>query len=138
MIIPFEDRPLVYIAGPYSNGDPVWNTNKMIKIGNELQDTGLVTTFVPHLSLFLHAIDPRPYEHWLEWDIALLKRCDALLRVPGLSSGADKEEVYAVQKDMPVFDDQSLLIKWAQEWLFDHGYRYSASQGEWMMPHEGV
>lgn len=113
------DRPLVYLAAPYTNPDPVENTNAVIRQADTLHDTGLVTCVVPHLSLFWHVITPREYDHWLDYDLALLARCDALLRLPGHSSGADKEIKFCLSKErhIPVFYSSGILLDWAKNWV---------------------
>ena len=46
-------------------------------------------------------------ETWLDYDRHLLVRCDALLRVPGVSHGADLEDEFARAMDIPVIRSQS-------------------------------
>jgi len=108
----FYERPLVYIAGPYTHPDPVVNTRNAIIAGDELQETGLVTCFVPHLSLIQHMVAPHDLDHWYEYDLAMLRRCDALLRLTGESSGADKEMAFARAQQIPVFLNAVSLITW--------------------------
>src|SRR4051812_42814019 len=91
----YEDRPLVYIAGPYTNPDPVANTHGVIRLASEMIDEGLVTPVIPHLTLLWHLVSPRPLDFWYAYDVALLRRCDALFRVEGASSGADMEVDFA-------------------------------------------
>ena len=88
------DRGLVYIAGPYTHPDPVENTRKAIDAWQVLMDAGF-TPIVPHLSLFTHLVYPHPPEYWYEYDLRLLDRCDIMLRLPGESWGADREEEHA-------------------------------------------
>lgn len=112
----FHERPLVYIAGPYTNGDPVENTHHTIEVANHLHDSGLATCIVPHISLFWHVITPKPYTHWLAYDIALLKVCHALLRLRGDSDGADDEVKWAIDHNIPVFYSIATLLEWAKGW----------------------
>jgi nucleoside 2-deoxyribosyltransferase len=108
----------VYIAGPYSNPDPLGveiNVCKAIDAGEEIEDAGLVA-FIPHLSHFRHQRRPRSYEHWMAADFALLDRCDALLRMPGPSKGADREVAFAGNRGIPVFNDEAALLTWAGGW----------------------
>jgi len=91
----------IYIAGPYSS-DPEGNTKEAIRIGNRMKDMGN-TPFIPHLTHFWELQHSRPYEEWLEYDIEWLKFCEILLRFPGESSGADKEEVFARASGIPVY-----------------------------------
>jgi len=109
-----HERPLVYIAGPYAHPDPVANTHNAVKMADGLHATGLVTCVVPHLSLLWHAISPQPPEHWYDYDLAILARCDALYRIPGPSTGADHEVAFAEDRArIPVFHAQTDLIDWA-------------------------
>lgn len=93
--------PLIYLAGPYTHPDPVENTHHMIRIADALLDLDVVP-IVPHLSMFWHLLCPRPYGDWLTYDLHLLLRCDAVLRVPGVSSGADGELRVARRLGIPV------------------------------------
>jgi hypothetical protein len=54
---------------------------------------------------------PRPYEFWLELDNQFLPFCEAVLRLPGLSSGADKEVVLAQEIGIPVFTEIAELVR---------------------------
>ncbi len=92
----------VYVAGPYTKGDPCVNTHAAIQAGNLLLDAGHAP-FVPHLSHFWHTTTPRPYEDWMRLDFAFVEVCDALVRLPGESSGADREVEHARRFDVPVF-----------------------------------
>lgn len=111
----YEDRPLVYIAGPYTHPDPVANTHAVIALATELVDEGLVTPLVPHLTLLWHIVAPRPLEFWYAYDVALLRRCDALFRLDGSSSGADMEVEFATTHEIPVFTKREDLTAWATE-----------------------
>ena len=113
----YEDRPLVYIAGPYTHPDPVANTNAVIAVASELIDEGLVTPLVPHLTLLWHLVAPRPLDFWYAYDVALLRRCDALFRIEGVSSGADMEVEFAATHRIPVFTGRDELNAWAIERL---------------------
>jgi nucleoside 2-deoxyribosyltransferase len=113
----YVDRPLVYIAGPYTHPDPVANTHAVITFASELIDEGLVTPVVPHLTLLWHAVSPRPLDFWYAYDVALLRRCDALFRVEGASSGADMEIEFAEANGIPVFTIRDQLNEWALERL---------------------
>jgi len=96
-------KPLVYVAGPYTEPDPVENTRAAFDAGSRLLDTALVVAYVPHMSMFWHFLHPRPYADWLELDLEIVDRCDALLRLPGKSPGADREVERAQRRGIPVF-----------------------------------
>jgi hypothetical protein len=108
-------KPLVYVAGPYSQPDPVENMNKAVHIANGLLATGEVTPYIPHLSGFWHAITPKPYDFWLAYDLEIMARCDAVFRFTGESAGADKEVIQAAEWDIPVFHDIDSLTAWARD-----------------------
>ena len=80
----------IYVAGPYSNGDPVINTRKAIEAGEQLRALGFVP-FIPHLTHLWHLISPHGIDYWYAYDDEWLRKCDALLRLPGDSEGADDE-----------------------------------------------
>jgi hypothetical protein len=60
--------------------------------------------FVPHLFWHLELWFPRRVEAWLDLDKAWLERCDAILRLPGESVGADLEMGWAKDHGLLVFD----------------------------------
>jgi hypothetical protein len=111
--VSYKDRPLVYVAGPYTNPDPVVNTHTTVHVATELVDEGLVTPFVPHLTLLWHLVAPKPLSFWYEYDLAILARCDAVYRIEGASTGADKEVEFARENAIPVFTDREALREWA-------------------------
>lgn len=92
----------VYIAGPYTKGDVAVNVRNAIIAGNIAADFGHVP-FIPHLSHFWHMQCPHEYEFWMEQDLEWLKMCDALLRLPGESAGADQEVESMIAQGKPVF-----------------------------------
>jgi hypothetical protein len=100
----------IYVAGPYSNGDKEANTHEAIRVANELADHGFAP-YVPHFTHYWDIRHERPYKFWLELDNQFLPCCDALLRIPGLSSGADKEVALAQSLGMPVFYSIDEVVK---------------------------
>lgn len=93
---------LIYVAGPYTHPDPVKNTHNAIRVGEKVERLG-AAVFIPHLSLVWHLVSPAPIERWYERDLAVLERCDALVRIPGPSTGADAEVARAEELGLPVF-----------------------------------
>lgn len=93
--------PLVYIAGPYSHPDPVLNVRTAIDYAEQVPKLGAIPV-VPHLSHLWHLVSPHDYQWWLTYDLALLARCDALLRIPGESPGAAGEVEWATGHGIPV------------------------------------
>jgi len=92
----------IYVAGPYTQGDPAINTRNAILIGEEIVRMGHIP-FIPHLTHFWHMIFPHEYQYWMEMDEKWLIRCDVLFRMPGNSPGADLEVKIAKERGMPVY-----------------------------------
>jgi len=92
----------IYIASPYTLGDPVLNVRKSLATADALLRMGH-TPFVPLLSHFWHFYSPKPYSAWLEMDLEWVTVCDALLRLPGESAGADREVEQAAACGLPVY-----------------------------------
>ena len=92
----------VYIAGPYTKGDPVVNTRRAISAGEAVQARGH-TPFIPHLTLFWHLVYEHEAQFWYDYDLEWLAVCNALIRLPGDSLGADKEVDRAKELGIPVY-----------------------------------
>src|SRR5690348_6301118 len=99
----------IYVAGPYTHGDVAVNVRNAYEMANRLADQGFAP-FVPHGTHFWHMLFPRPYEFWLDLDNQFLPCCDAVLRLPGASNGADKEIMLAHNRGIPVFTDFDSLV----------------------------
>jgi hypothetical protein len=102
----------VYIAGPYSKGDVMLNIREAIFAADWVIAAGNIP-FLPHLTGFWHVISPKPYEKWLELDMAWLRQCDCVIRLPGESSGADGEVAEAKALGLPIFASVPEFITWA-------------------------
>jgi hypothetical protein len=108
-----KDKPLVYIASPYTKGDAAINTHFQCKVYDKLMNDGVVWPYVPLWSHFQHEIFPRHYQDWIDYDLAVIARCDACIRLnaeyPKLdyyvseSLGADGEVRYCEKLGIPVF-----------------------------------
>lgn len=105
-------KPLVYIAGPYTNPDPVENVHRAIKAGMDLYRTGQCAVIIPHLSMTAQLVEPHDVDFWYEFDLTQLAHCDALFRLPGDSTGADNEVAFAIEQHIPVFALRSELYAW--------------------------
>jgi hypothetical protein len=99
----------IYIASPYRIGDPVANVHRQIWAANKLMNAGFAV-YVPLLSHFQHMMCPRPERDWLLHDLEWLRCCDAVLRLPGESKGADRECRQARKWGIPVWGDMDMLI----------------------------
>jgi len=105
-----EKKPLIYVAGPYTGAEDE-NTLEAMRIGNKITRLGFLA-LVPHLSHFFEEHFPRPYEQWMELDFELVRRVDAVLRLKGASSGADREVELAISLGIPVFYSIAELMRW--------------------------
>lgn len=108
---------LLYVAGPYTRPDPVINTHGACKFATAIYEAGLWTPMVPHITLVWHAITPRPINFWYALDLAHMSRCDAIVRLPGDSTGADAEVAYAREIDLPIIPFESFPKDMRALWL---------------------
>jgi hypothetical protein len=117
------NRPVVYIASPYSKGDPAINARFQCRIFDELMSAGLVWPVAPLWSHFQHTVYPRCYEDWIAYDLALIPRYDACIRLDAedgrvgyaesRSTGADNEAAEFLRLGKPVFHSIDALHAWA-------------------------
>ncbi len=110
-----DHLPSCYISGPISKpsikkGRYGKNIVPAMDMWCYLWSAGF-TPYCPHLTYWL---DRRmlknwgvglSHEEWMEQDLFWLSKCDALIRLPGESPGADVEVEYAKQHGIPVFTD---------------------------------
>jgi hypothetical protein len=112
-------KPLVYIAGPYTNPDPVLNLHTALEVAERVERRG-AAVLVPHLSMIWHIVSPAEEIVWYERDLQQMARCDAVMRFEGESLGADKEVLEAVRMGLPVFyddpHDTEAMKKWIKGW----------------------
>lgn len=106
-------KPLVYVAGPVTVPEPMENVHNAVKVASRLRDSGLVVPFVPHTTCIWHMIEPADYETWLSYDFDVIRHCDALLRMDGISQGADREVAFAEDLGLSVFLGEAELLEWA-------------------------
>jgi hypothetical protein len=98
----------IFISSAYSIGDQAENVKRQIDTANLLLDLGFAP-YTPLLCHFLHLHQPRDYDTWLKLDIEYLKCCDAVLRLPSESMGADLEVKEAKRLGIPVYYSVDLL-----------------------------
>jgi nucleoside 2-deoxyribosyltransferase len=114
---------VIYIAGPFRapsyhvpGQQSAWGIHQNITaamgLALEVWRLGHVA-LCPHANTFCFqgaAID----EVWLQGDLELLSRCDAILLTPdwSRSQGARAERDYAIEKGIPVFDALHDLQAW--------------------------
>jgi hypothetical protein len=116
------EKPVVFIASPYTKGDAAVNTHFQCKIFDQLLTEDRVIPIVPLWTHFQHLLFPRPYEDWLKYDQALLRLYDCCLRLPAThepmdyrqseSSGADAEVATFQRQGKPVFFSIEEMYAW--------------------------
>ena len=99
----------IYVAGPYTKGDVAMNVRSAIEAADRLLKAGHAP-FLPHLAHFWHLVCPGPYEQWITLDLAWLPVCQAIVRLPGDSSGADGEIVEARRLGIPIFSSVDAFL----------------------------
>jgi hypothetical protein len=114
----------VYIACAYTKGDPCLNVRSAVFAADRLLDAGYAP-LVPILSHLWHLISPHDYETWMRLDLEWLPCCDALVRLPGESSGADREVAEARRLGIPVFMGVDAFLESPDE---QHQPRHDAVQ----------
>lgn len=108
-------KPLIYVAGPYTDGEPILNVRKAIETGEVLRSAGAIP-LVPHLSHFSHFFAPHDYDVWIEQGLKYLERCDALFRIEGHSPGSVTEVDAARKWRIPCFITMPKMRNWIDEW----------------------
>lgn len=102
----------VYVAGPITKGDTLVNIANAIHAAERLLNAGHAP-YVPHLNYTWHMMYPHPHQDWYDLDNEWLPMCEALLRLPGESPGADAEVKLANFLSIPVFHDVDTFLKWS-------------------------
>lgn len=110
-------RPVIYISGPISNGGqlPAYESKVLVKeatdVAFDLIRRGYAV-ICPHWSWLAEGLVNSQLSHgeWLDSDMALVPRCDAVLRLVGDSKGADMEVAIARRESVPVFFSVDALI----------------------------
>ena len=110
---------LVYIAGPFRGVDS-WTVAQNVRRAEELALSAWRAGFAaicPHANT-ANFDGTLPHEAWLEGDLVILKRCDAVLVTPDwkLSVGARAEVDVAKAFNIPIFSSVGhLTTYWALE-----------------------
>jgi hypothetical protein len=100
----------VYVASQYSVGDPLANVRRQIDAGEEIINAGFYP-YLPLLSHYQHIVHPHDYKTWTRLDNSWVACCDALIRLPGESKGADEEVALARELGLPVYYSIRELIE---------------------------
>jgi len=93
----------VYVAGPLmGSGNPLHNVTRAVSAGAYLQRAGYAP-YVPHVNVLADMMIPRSAEAWLSLDREWLIVCNAMVRLPGVSPGTEKEVAWCCELGIPVF-----------------------------------
>lgn len=104
-------RKRVYISGPLtSSGEPQENMWRAIDAMRALIDMGFAP-LCPHLTLVVDPDARIKHSVWMEIDLPWVSVSDAILRLPGPSSGADQECREAFERGIPIFHSLAELAK---------------------------
>jgi hypothetical protein len=111
--------PVVYIAGPY-RAATAWRVLANVRAAQEaalrVWKIGAVA-LCPHSNTGLFDGEC-PDEVWLDGDLELLRRCDAVLLMERWedSAGARAERDLALRIGLPVFEVLGPLMQWVERW----------------------
>lgn len=101
----------VYIASPYTLGGVEVNVKKQIEVADFLRTTNEnILPFWPLFSHYWNEIYEHDYSFWMRLCLDWLTEMDCVLRLEGISKGADKEVALARQLGMPVFYSVDKLL----------------------------
>jgi hypothetical protein len=108
---------VVYCAGPFRAKDHwgIWqNINHAATWSLEIWKQG-AACLCPHCNTFPYQ-GVLPDHRWLDGDLEMLRRCDAVFMIPGWekSEGAIAERNEAIKCHIPVFEDFGHLCAWIQ------------------------
>jgi hypothetical protein len=92
----------IYIACPYTHGDQAENVRASITAAEGLAAKGHAP-YNPLWSHFWEIFYHHEYAFWIEQDLEWLAQCQAVVRLPGRSAGADAEVEFARTHGLPVF-----------------------------------
>ena len=110
---------VIYIAGPYRDKRGEYYVHQNIRAAEEWAQLvwGMdAVALCPHLNTrFFGGL--LPDEVWLKGDKELLRRCDAVMVIPGweLSAGTTKELDFAKSIHKPMFFTAHDLLLWLEE-----------------------
>ena len=97
----------IYLAGPMTVGHRIHNIRDGILAAHRIMKRGHFV-YIPHLNDFTELVaGEEHYEFWMAQDFGWIKRCDALVRIPGKSLGADREVEYANKIGRIVFGSET-------------------------------
>ncbi len=110
-------RKLLYVAAPFTNGDSDENTHLAIRVADIIYRETEYLPFIPHLNKLWHLVCPHEPRFWYNYDLEVLAHCDAIVRLPGLSPGADREMEMAEEINKEIVNFYDLPHDAQEAWL---------------------
>lgn len=107
-------KKLIYIASKYTDDTEekrLANVRAQIVAAEQITTIGAIP-YIPLLSHYWDEAYPHEWEFWIEMCTQMVVRCDALIRLPGGSRGADIEVSTALMNNIPVFHSFDQLARW--------------------------
>lgn len=94
---------LIYLSGPITKGNRNQHFYRSCEAQRVLMAAGYAVVN-PMLSIVMPSAwqADMPHEQWLKMDLAIIERCDMIVRLPGESIGADMETDHAILRGLPV------------------------------------
>ncbi len=128
-LMSLPELKLVYVAGRYradSIHEIVSNINRAWELGCEVASLGAMPV-IPHSNTALMD-DIQSAAFWLNATLELMRRCDAVILVPGWhgSTGTKGEIAEAHRLKIPVFETTRQLSGWLK-----YGHYVHPSPPEW-------
>jgi hypothetical protein len=112
---------LIYIAGPYT-ANPQRGVDNQMEVAAKIMNAG----HFPYSPLWLHyaqkqSVKDFDYDMCIDHCLHMLPHCDAVLRLPGYSNGADIEVAEALLEGLDL-----ITIDTLDEYLSRHSVENSA------------
>lgn len=127
-------KPTVYVASPYTKGDPCVNARFQMKVFDQLIDDGIVTPIVPLWSHFQHTAFPRPYADWILYDKEIIERCaDCVLRLNVREERMDYEEEYYISESSGADGEIELASRLGLQVFYSIEQVYQWAEAEWSL-----
>lgn len=104
-----KERLYVYLAGPLTKPEPFANVGMAIHAAERIRAVTAVLSqwdvkiYVPHLMTLWQLVHPADYAIWMDECLGWVEQCNALVRIPGESSGSDREVLHARSCGIPAF-----------------------------------
>lgn len=108
---------LVYVAGPFraaNSWDMEQNIRRAETLALSVWQAGMAC-ICPHTNTRFYQ-GTAPDEIWLDGDLEMVKRCDAVLMTHDWerSTGASAERLFALKHEIPVFYSLAELTTWSR------------------------